>query len=508
MYKKVKVHWPGSHPSMPIMASVLVTFFVLFTIVNGGLANELYLGIKVWIESKLGWFYILFVNIALLFCLWPLMGRVGNIRLGGKDAKPDFSRFTWFSMLFSASIGIGLMFWSIAEPIYHFQDNPFMELEGVTSNTMGAAQLGLRLTFFHWGVHGWAIFALTGLSLAYFSYNKGLPLAIRSTLYPLLGERIYGPFGNSVDLLAVFGTVFGVATSFGLGVSQMNTGFSYLFDIEISVFNQVLIIASVTTIATLSTASGVEKGMRFISEWNIKLSAVLLVFFLITGPTLFLLDLYKSSVGDYLAHVIQLGFWIDPRESPNWQGAWTIFYWGWWISWSPFVGIFIARISRGRTIREFLVGVIIVPCFLTFFWICVFGGTGIHMEIFGEGGIEDVINTDLTMALYRTIELLNVDQLTWIVSALATFLILTWFVTSADSGTLVVCTLLSMGDRHPTQRSRVFWGISIGLVAAALLLAGGLEALKSVSTIVALPFSMVLLLMAVSLAKSLKKDEL
>ena len=497
----------GVNPVMAILSLVVVAGFVLFTILNSSVANEAYSTAKAWIESDLKWLYILIVCAIFFFSVWLMFSQFGKVKLGGEDQSPEFSRFAWFAMLFSAGVGIGLLFWSIAEPIYHFQGNPFLDMHNIQPGTVEASQVALRITMFHWGLHGWAIYAFTGLCLAYFSYRRGLPLTIRSALYPIFGDRIFGPIGHTVDLLAVFGTVFGVATTLGLGVVQMNSGLNYLFGLPISTTNQVLIIAAVSAISTVSTVIGVNKGMKVLSEWNIKLTVVLLGFFLLAGPTVYILGLYVTSIGDYLTHIISMGFWVDPDASRNWQGNWTIFYWGWWIAWAPFVGMFIARISRGRTIREFLVGAMVVPTSIGFLWLCIFGGTALHMEIFGSGGLVDVVNKDLTAALYQTIELLNVDWATRSVAALATLLIITWFVTSADSGTLVICTLLSMGDIHPPRRFRIFWGAGIGVVTAAILLAGGLTALQNISIIVALPFSIVLILMAWGLSVSLYKNE-
>ncbi len=342
--------------------------------------------------------------------------------------------------------------------------------------------------------------------MAYFAFRKGLPLTIRSALYPILGDKIYGPTGHAVDLLGVFATIFGVATSLGLGVSQMNAGLNYLFGMEISVINQVILIAVISVAATFSAVSGVAKGIRILSELNIKLTAILFLFFLFAGPTVFLLGFYVTSVGDYLWNMIPMGFWTDPNPESQWQGWWTVFYWGWYISWAPFVGMFIARISRGRTVREFLLGVILVPCLVSFLWLSLFGGTALHMELYGDGGIVAAVNDNLTTALYVTLEALNIEWATWAMAALATLMILTWFVTSADSGTLVICTLLSMGSENPPHKFRVIWGLGVGAVAAVLLLAGGLKALQAASIAAALPFSIVMIMMIIGLLSSMLTD--
>jgi choline/glycine/proline betaine transport protein len=408
-------------------------------------------------------------------------------------------------MLFGAGIGIGILFWSIAEPIYHFQSTPFIA-EG-QAMTAEAAQVAMRIAIFHWGLHGWALFAAFGLMLAYFSYRKGLPLSIRSCLYPLLGERIYGPLGHAADLLAVFGTVFGIATSLGLGAQQMNAGLQYLLGIEVSISNQVILIAVISVIATASVLSGVNKGIRILSELNMQLTMVILALFVICGPTAYLIGAFVTNSGDYLANVVQLGMWVDPDPKSEWQGWWTVFYWGWWIAWAPFCGIFIARISKGRTIREFVLGVLIAPTVLATFWITIFGNTAMFIELFGGGGVTAAVNEDITMALFKTIELMGLGQvLTLLIAGICTLLLVTYFVTSADSATLVICTLISMGHEHPPARLRIFWGVAIGAVAAGLLFAGGLKALQTASIVAALPFSFVVMLSTFGFIKALRQE--
>lgn len=372
----------------------------------------------------------------------------------------------------------------------------------------------MRVTYFHWGFHAWAVYVMVGLCLAYFAFRKKLPLTLRSALYPIFGDRIYGPIGHAVDLLAVFGTVFGVATSLGLGVSQMAAGLNVLFGVDAGITTQVILIAIISVVATLSAVSGVGNGIRIISEWNIYLSIVLVAFFLFAGPTEWLMGFFVTTIGDYLWNAVPMGFWVAGEASDkSWQGGWTIFYWGWWISWAPFVGMFIARISRGRTIREFMVGVMFVPTTIAFFWLCIFGGNALYMEIHAAGGagtaglLDMVRSWNLPSALFGTIErLTDINWLSWTMSALATLLLATWFITSSDSGTLVITTMLSMGDDNPPQKFRIIWGMGEGLVAAALLLAGGLKALQTASIAAALPVSVIMLMMTYGLCKSLKED--
>ncbi|WP_461535028.1 BCCT family transporter [Spongorhabdus nitratireducens] len=497
----------GIHPGMGIASKAMILAFVLFTVLNVDLANGIYTDIKNWIQSTLNWYYITVVSVVLFFSVWVALSRFGRIKLGADDEKPEFSFFTWFAMLFSCAIGVGILFWSIAEPIAHYQGNPFMEMAGVETGTAEAAQIALRISLFHWGLHGWAIYIIVGLILAYFAYRRGLPLTVRSGLYPIFGDRIYGPMGHAVDLLAIFSTLFGTATTLGLGVAQMNAGLNYLFGIEISTTTQIILIAVISIVGTLSAVSGVEKGIRLLSVWNIRISVILIGFFLLAGPTVFLLGLFVTSIGDYMWNLIPMGFWTDPNSERGWQGWWTIFYWGWWLSWGPMVGMFIARISRGRTIRQFLLSALIIPPLAGFLWITIFGGTALHIELYGNGGIIEAVKNDMTLALYQTIEALGVESLTVPMAALATLMIITWFVTSADSGTLVICTVLSMGDKNPPRRFRIFWGLTLGIAAAALLLVGGLQALQTATIAAALPFSVVLLIMCVALVKGLQDEE-
>jgi choline/glycine/proline betaine transport protein len=514
--------WKGLHPGMGLASKGMVAAFVVFTALNVELANSIYSAVRGWIESALNWYYISALVIMLFVCFYLMFSRFGSIKLGDDDSKPEFSNFSWFAMLFSAGVGIGLLFFSIAEPIFYFDNtqpwgypnNPFADHALVTDMNVDRAVLAMRVTYFHWGFHGWAVYVMIGLCLAYFGYRKKLPLTLRSALHPIIGDRIYGPVGHAVDLLAIFGTVFGVATSLGLGVSQMATGLNHLFDIDPGTTTQLILIVIISIVATLSAVSGVGNGIRIISEWNIWLSVVLLAFFLFAGPTKWLLGFFVTTVGDYLWNVIPMGFTTFNAEGDAaWQGGWTIFYWGWWISWAPFVGMFIARISQGRTIREFMVGVMFVPTAIAFFWLCIFGGNALYAELsaadgVGTAGIVQLIRDwNLPAALYGTIDLLtDIGWLNWAMAALATFLLATWFITSSDSGTLVITTMLSMGDENPPQRFRIIWGLGEGFVAAVLLLAGGLQALQTASIAAALPVSVVMLLMTYGIVKSLNED--
>ncbi|WP_163390697.1 BCCT family transporter [Enterovibrio norvegicus] len=497
----------GVNPVMAIGSSALAVLFVLYTVIMPEHANSVYSAAKGYIASNFAWYYVGLMSVFLFIAVYLVFSRYGSIRLGKDDERPEFGFFSWFSMLFGAGIGIGILFWSIAEPMYHLQSNPFISPDNAL--TIEAAQVAMRVSIFHWGLHGWGLFALCGLSLAYFSYRKGLPLSIRSGLYPLLGNRIYGPIGHAADLLAVFGTVFGIATSLGLGAQQMNAGLNYLFGIEVSTTTQMVLIVVISIIATFSVITGVNKGIRILSELNMQLTVVMLAFFIILGPTAYVIGSFFTNLGDYMLNVTSLGLWVDPNPEHTWQGSWTIFYWGWWIAWAPFCGIFIARISRGRTIREFILGVLIAPTMLAAFWITIFGNTAMYIELFGQGGVVDAVNDDITLALFKTIELMDAGTiLTTLGASICTIMLVTYFVTSADSATLVICTLISMGNPHPPMRYRIFWGMSIGLVAAVLLLAGGLGALQTASIIAALPYSIVIIATIVGLYKALRAEPL
>ena len=514
--------WKGLNPTMALAATSLVLVFVCYTIWNVDAVGAVFGSIRSWIQANLAWYYILVVCVSLIACLFLVCSPFGRIRLGDDASRPEFSRFSWLAMLFSAGVGIGLLFFSIAEPILYFDtsqaegypNNPHADLAGALLLDETRAVHAMSVAYFHWGIHGWAVYTVVALCLAYFGFRKKLPLTLRSSLYPFIGDRIYGPVGDAVDLLAVFGTVFGIATSLGLGASQMATGLNVLLGVDPGTVTQVVLITAISVAATLSAVSGVSRGIRILSEWNIALSVLLLGYFLFFGPVDWLMAFLATSLGEYLWRMVPMGLWLaDLPEQAVWQNTWTLFYWGWWISWAPFVGMFIARISRGRTLREFILGVMFVPTTLTLLWIGIFGGNAIHMELnavdgVGTAGIIELVrDVNYEAALYGVIDRLSgIGWLTWAMSALATLLLATWFITSSDSGTLVITTLLSMGDRHPPRRFRIVWGLGVGGVAAALLLAGGLQALQTAAIATALPVSIVLLLMIAGLLKSLVQD--
>ncbi|MDI6400790.1 BCCT family transporter [Balneolaceae bacterium ANBcel3] len=486
------------NPYIFFTSIIAILTFLFFGVFYSEATGEVFGHVQSFIVDKMGWFYVLSLSLFLIFVIYLFFSRFGKIKLGPDDSEPDYSYASWFTMLFSAGMGIGLVFFSVAEPMFHYLAPPTME-----GGTMEAAREAMKITFFHWGVHPWAVYIIVGLSLAYFSFRKNLPLSIRSAFYPILGDRIYGWMGNTIDILAIFGTMFGVATSLGLGVMQVNAGLEYLFDINVSTNVQIMLIAGITAVATVSVVLGLDKGIRVLSNFNMTVAIGLVIFVFILGPTIYLLNATVENTGYYLQNLIQTSFWMgtfDDAETASWLGGWTLFYWGWWIAWSPFVGMFIARISRGRTIQEFVGGVLLVPTAFTFLWLTVFGNTALSMEIFHDAGISALGTEQMLFSM------LDGLPLSTITSIAATVVIITFFVTSSDSGSLVIDMLASGGNPNPPVAQRVFWAFSEGAVAAVLLLAGGLAALQTASITTGLPFTVILLFMCYSLLKGLRAE--
>jgi len=486
-------------PPVFFTSAVLILLLVLYATLFQEHAQGVFEAVQQWIITNASWFYILSVALILICVVFLAISRYGDIKLGPDHSEPDYRNKSWFAMLFSAGMGIGLMFFGVAEPVMHFINPPVGD-----PNTVAAAREAMNITFFHWGLHAWAIYAMVALILAYFSFRNGLPLTLRSALYPLIGERIYGPIGHAVDIFAILGTVFGVATSLGYGVLQINSGLNQLFDLPINTTVQVILIAVTCTLATLSVASGLDKGVRILSEVNLGLAAILMLFVLTVGPTVFLLQAYVQNTGAYLSDIVSKTFNLFAYEPTDWIGGWTLLYWGWWLSWSPFVGLFIARISRGRTIREFVCGVLFVPAGFTLLWMTVFGDSAIHMIL--HGGVKElaaVVDKDSSLALFAFLE-----QFPWstAISMVAVLMVVVFFVTSADSGALVIDMLASTGKGQSPLWQRVFWSITTGAVAIALLLANGLKALQAATIASALPFAIILLVAMWGLFKALGMD--
>ena len=448
------------------------------------------------------WYFVAIVGFVLVFVLWLGFGRYRNVRLGSDDEAPEFTYASWFSMLFAAGMGIGLIFWSIAEPLNHYAANPFVA-EG---QTPAAASAAMRLTFFHWGLSAWGVYALMALGLAYFAFRRGRPLVPRAMLHEVFGRHADGPLGQIVDIATVFGAAFGIATSLGLGVQQIEGGLTYLIGAEAGVTRELWILAIITLIAMGSAVSGVRRGVRLISNFNILLSGVILLFFLAFGPTLHVLNLLVETTGAYLQTLPELSTWTDAQQHSGWQEEWTLFYWGWWIAWSPFVGMFIARISRGRTLREFVMGVLLGPVLLTFAWLAITAGTALYLELFEGANLLEPLRNDMTQPLYRTVELIAPGGFATLVSALLVLLVATFFITSCDSGTLVISTILSNGASEPPLPLRAVWGLTLGALAGVLLLAGGLAALQTAAIVAGLPVGLLLIAVIVALIRGLRTE--
>lgn len=490
-------------------SAIFIISFVLLSLIfkkemSTGLQNTLS-----FIGSSFGWFYLLSVSLFVTLCFILIVSPLGNIRLGPEGSSPDFSYGSWVAMLFSAGMGIGLLYFGVAEPLSHFVSPPSPSIE---PQSVEAAQSALKYTFFHWGISAWAIYAIVGLGLAYFAYRHNLPLTVRSALYPLIGDRIYGWPGHIVDIIAVLGTMFGVATSLGFGVMQVNAGLNHLFGLPQSTFYQVIGIIVITGLATISVVSGLDAGIKRLSELNLGAASLLLIATLILGPTLFLLRTFVENIGTYIDGFVSMTFnmyayesALEDQAAQKWLQAWTIFYWGWWISWSPFVGMFIARISRGRTIRQFVVGVLFVPATFTFLWMTVFGDTAILLQI--KEQVFDLTNgVNSNLALFEMFEALPFG---FILSCLSVILIVTFFVTSSDLGSLVIDTLTAGGREDSPVWQRVFWAVSEGVVAIVLLTIGGqsaLGALQAASITAALPFTVVMVFFCIGIAKALQNE--
>ncbi|SEO28947.1 choline/glycine/proline betaine transport protein [Halogranum amylolyticum] len=489
------------HPVVFPVSLAIIVLFIALTLGLGDQAATIYQGIFDFINETFGWFYVLAVNVIILALGFFALSKYGMIRIGGPEAEKEFDDFEWMAMLFSAGMGIGLLFFGVAEPMEHFASGggSFFDFGESTAAAGGAA---LGITYFHWGLHPWAIYGLVGLGLAFFSFNRGLPLTFRSIFWPLLGKRIYGWPGHLIDLTAVFATLFGLATALGLGVKQMNTGLAFVAanffgsNVPTTIWVQISLIALITAVATLSVAAGLEGGVKRLSKVNVYLMFALLGFMILAGPTQFVLDALVGGLGVYLGNFLELSFYTESFAAgdPTWQHTWTIFYWGFWIAWSPFVGLFIARISKGRTIREFIGGVLVIPSLVSFLWVSAFGGSALFVELHRQaGGIVDPLSEQgQAVALF---ELLSFYPLTLLSAVVATLLLGTFFVTSSDSGSLVIDHLTAGGKHDVPKSQRVMWAITEGAVAAVLLLGNGLNALRTASITTGLPFAAVLLLM-------------
>lgn len=482
-----------SSAAIILLVTIVGSFFPTFL-------KESFSAAQSWLTNEFGWVVMLAVATILFVSLWLMIGRLGDIKLGPDDSEPEYSSSSWFAMLFSAGMGIGLLFFGVAEPIMHYSSPPVGE-----ALSIGAAKEAMKITFFHWGLHAWAVYGMFAVILAYFSYRKNLPLLPRSAFYPMLGEKIHGAWGDMIDTFAVVGTMFGVATSLGLGVSQVNAGLSYLIGIPQSTSVQIALITAITLLATASVVLGLDGGIKKLSNLNMILAVLLLGLILAIGETTSLIEAYVQNSGAYLSDIIYKTFNLYAYQNKkSWIGGWTVFYWTWWIAWAPFVGIFIARISRGRTIREFLLGVLLVPSAFTFLWMTVFGNSAISISrLAGGSGLVDTVTNNVPVSLFKFLSYFPSGTA---LSILAVMLVVTFFVSSSDSGSLVIDTLTSGGSEEPPVWQRIFWALTEGVVAAVLLVAGGLEALQTMTIISSFPIVLMMLLGAYNLVRALQSD--
>lgn len=500
------------HNRVFVLSGMVIIAFIVLTLVFQRDVAPLFKGMLNWLTTRLDWFFISAGNIFVLLCLGLIISPLGKVRLGGTLARPDYNYVTWFSMLFAAGMGIGLMFYGVSEPLSHFSSSmggtvvengvrtDWAPLNGAVGAAENAQQLAMAATIFHWALHPWAIYAFLALGLALFSFNKGLPLTIRSLFYPLLGDAVWGWPGHIIDILAVLATLFGLATSLGLGASQAASGLNFLFDVPLGQTTQIVLVIVITAIATFSVVAGLDVGVRRLSEANMILAGLLLLFIIVVGPTLILFSGFFSNLASYLAFLPALSNPVA-RPDSNFAAGWTSFYWAWWISWSPFVGMFIARISRGRTVREFMISVLLVPSLACVLWMTVLGGTTIH-QYFTEG-YQSIADAVLPLQLFTMLDTLPLAKITCVV---AIILVVVFFVTSADSGTLVIDIIASGGKIDSPTSQRVFWCVFEGLVAITLILGGGLDALQAMVVSTGLPFALVLLIASVAVVKGLMSE--
>jgi choline/glycine/proline betaine transport protein len=487
-------------PQVFFISAIIAALFVGISVPFHESVAALFGAVTGWISAYLGWFYIFTVTSLLVFLLYLALSRYGSIRLGPDHARPDYGTFTWFSMLFAAGIGTVLMFWGVAEPMSHFATPP---VEGVAPSSRASAELAMNFAFYHFGLHTWTIFALPGLAIGYFAYRHELPIRISSLFYPLLGRRIYGSWGMAIDTVAVLGTLFGVATSIGLGTLQLNSGLNYVAGAPVSPAMQMMILAVITAIASISVALGLDRGILRLSQFNILIAIVLMLFILVVGPTVLILSGMIESTGRYLQNLPWMATWTEAFQGTEWQRSWTVFYWAWTISWAPYVGIFIARISRGRTIRQFVGGVLLAPTAFTIVWFSVFGLSAINLELNQGVALAALVGEDVSVALFSFLESF---PLPLVISVMSVVIIVIFLTTSADSASLVIDMLSRRADQISLVRQRVFWALAQGSIAATLLLAGGFDALQNVITTLGFPFCVLLVFMGVALYRALRAD--
>ncbi|UMZ74174.1 BCCT family transporter [Natranaerofaba carboxydovora] len=491
------------NPFVFIFSTSFIIFFSLYAFLNLEHAGMAFNMIKSYVITNFDWILILSSNFFIVVCIFLAISKLGSVKIGGLDSEPEFSNFSWYSMLISAGMGIGLMFWAVGEPLFHFTKTPPI------FESQDAPITAMATTFLHWGLHPWGVYALIALSLSFFTFNKNMPLSLRSAFYHLLKDRVYGIPGDLIDTLAIIATLFGLATSLGLGILQINSGLNYLVGLSFSVVVQVILIMVITLFAIISVATGLSKGVRILSEINIKLAVLFVLAIFILGPSSYIIELLSNSFGLYFNDIVKNAFFISSSDK-SWQAEWTVFYLSWWISWSPFVGMFIARISKGRTVRELILGVLIVPSLLSFIWLTTLGGTSIYLNKEVDGSLFNTVQDSFPLALFEMIDILNMpflaEILRTIIFVLVISLVVSYFITSSDSGSLVASKISSGGKIDSPLVQRIFWAVLEGLIAATLLIIGGEKALFTLQTAVistGLPLSIIFLIMTYSLIKGL-----
>ncbi|HCE4719391.1 TPA: BCCT family transporter [Vibrio parahaemolyticus] len=500
------------HNRVFAISGMAIVLFVVATLTFRQQVEPFFAGLRAWLVSNLDWFFLASGNVFVIVCLVLIVTPLGRVRIGGTEATPDYSYAGWLAMLFAAGMGIGLVFFGVSEPMSHFSSalggvniengvrTDWAPLGGAVGDTDAASALGMAATIYHWALHPWSIYALLALGLAIFSFNKGLPLTMRSIFYPLFGERVWGWVGHIIDILAVVATVFGLATSLGYGASQAATGLNFLFGVPMTDTTQVVLIVVITALALISVVAGLDSGVKRLSEINMILAAMLLFFVIIVGPTMAILTGFFDNIASYITNIPALSMPFE-REDVNYSQGWTAFYWAWWISWSPFVGMFIARVSRGRSVREFIICVILIPSTVCVLWMTAFGGTAISQYV--NDGYEAVFNAELPLKLFAMLDVMPFAEITSVVGII---LVVVFFITSSDSGSLVIDTIAAGGKVDAPTPQRVFWCTFEGLVAIALMLGGGLAAAQAMAVTTGLPFTIVLLVATVSLIKGLMDE--
>lgn len=522
----------GFNPFVSIGSKILVASFVIFCAAYSDQAARIFTELSTSLLNNMKWFILLSITAICFFLIYIMFSRYGEIKLGSDSDKPEYSNFAWLSMLFSCAMGVGLVFWGVAEPINHYISNPFTK--GLTDD---AASMALQLTFFHWGLHAWSVYCIAALAIGYFSYRKGLPFSIRSVLHPLIGDRINGPIGNVVDLLVIVITTFGISQTLAIGVLQINTGLNKVFGIQISVTAQFIIMIALSSLATISVVRGIGTGMRRLSELNILLSIVLILILMFVGPARYITNSYLEGLGNYSSHFLSMSLWSNTQADSQWQNWWTAFYWLWWSTWAPFVGMFIAKISKGRSIRQLISGVLIVPTLVTFMWMSVFGGSALKIEKdarhvyetqasalveknnnglpqasiaheFTGGPIVQATKQDNTLAVFSLFDEIDKGVFGTILSITTCLLLITYLVTSQDGGTHVLCFLDTRSEKETPIRTRLIWCAFVTAISLGLLYIGGLKAIQAAVTLFGFPIIILLVLMCFSLQKAFKKENI